>query len=85
LVGVGIASMIGIQAFVNIGGASGVIPISGVPLPLISYGGSSMLVILMGIGIVLSISREVNRRKTLGETPSRPSGRRPTEPRIRRM
>jgi len=67
LVGVGIASMIGIQAFINIGGASGLIPISGVPLPLISYGGSSMLATLMGIGIALSISREVNRRKIVGK------------------
>ncbi len=63
LVGVGIASMIGIQTFVNIGGVSGAIPISGVTLPFISYGGSSMLACLMGIGIILSISREVNRRK----------------------
>lgn len=77
LVGVGVTSMIGIQAFINIGGASGVIPISGVPLPLISYGGSSMLVTLMGIGIILSISREVNRRKAVQAKPKSQASRPP--------
>jgi cell division protein FtsW len=77
LVGVGIASMISIQTFVNIGGVSGTIPISGVTLPFISYGGSSMLVCLMGIGIILSISREVNRRKLQEErTPGQASRKR---------
>src|SRR5690606_40017389 len=85
LVGVGIASMIGIQAFINIGGASGIIPISGVPLPLISYGGSSMLVTLMGIGIVLSISREVNRRAKAAEKPVQMTGQLSAIPRIRHM
>jgi len=84
LVGVGIASMIGIQAFINIGGASGIIPISGVPLPLISYGGSSMLVTLMGIGIVLSISREVNRRKAARQ-PAVTASRRTAPPHVREM
>ncbi|MGD8191618.1 putative lipid II flippase FtsW [Brevibacillus ginsengisoli] len=63
LAGIGVITMISIQAFINIGGATGTIPISGVPLPLISYGGSSMLVCLMGIGVLLSVSREVNRQK----------------------
>lgn len=78
LVGVGIASMISIQTFVNIGGVSGTIPISGVTLPFISYGGSSMLVCLMGIGIILSISREVNRRKLQEEKAPGQTGRKRT-------
>lgn len=57
LVGVGIMTMIAIQAFINIGGVSGAIPITGVTLPFISYGGSSMLVMLVSMGVVLSISR----------------------------
>lgn len=61
LVGVGIMSMIGFQAFINIGGVIGAIPITGVTLPLISYGGSSIIVTLASIGILLSISREYNR------------------------
>jgi cell division protein FtsW len=61
IVGIGIMSMIGIQAFINIGGVIGAIPITGVTLPLISYGGSSIIVTLASIGILLSISREYNR------------------------
>lgn len=70
LVGVGVVSMIFIQAFINVGGVTGLIPITGVPLPFISYGGSSLLVCLISIGIVLSISREVYKQrlqKLIGE------------------
>lgn len=63
LVGTGIVSMIFIQAFFNIGGVTGLLPITGVPLPFISYGGSSLLVSFMSMGIVLSISREYNKQK----------------------
>lgn len=63
LVGCGVASMIFIQAFINIGGVTGAIPLTGVPLPFISYGGSSLLVTLIGIGVTLSISREIDRKK----------------------
>lgn len=58
LVGIGVVSMIFIQAFINIGGVTGLIPITGVPLPFISYGGSSLLLNMISIGIILSISRE---------------------------
>jgi len=61
IVGVGIMSLISIQAVINIGGVIGAIPITGVTLPLISYGGSSMLVTLACLGVLLSISREYNR------------------------
>lgn len=61
LVGIGIVSMIAIQALVNMGGVSGAIPVTGVTLPFISYGGSSMLMTLLGMGILLSISREYYR------------------------
>jgi cell division protein FtsW len=58
LVGSGIMGMIGCQAFINIGGVTSAIPLTGVTLPLISYGGTSMLVTLVSMGIVLNISRE---------------------------
>lgn len=58
LVGIGIMGMIGIQALINLGGVTHAIPLTGVTLPLISYGGSSMLATLMSLGILLSISRE---------------------------
>ncbi|MFD0587940.1 putative lipid II flippase FtsW [Paenibacillus sp. GCM10027627] len=61
VVGVGIVGLFAIQAFINIGGVTATIPITGVTLPLISYGGSSLLVCLMCMGILLSISREYNR------------------------
>lgn len=70
LVGVGIVSMIGLQALINMGGATGSIPITGVPLPFISYGGSSLLACMIGSGILLSISREVNRQRLMELTES---------------
>jgi len=81
LVGIGIMSMIGIQAVINIGGVVGAIPITGVTLPLISYGGSSMIVTLASIGILLSISREYNRVARL-EQERAPGGARPDMPRF---
>ncbi|MBJ8193488.1 FtsW/RodA/SpoVE family cell cycle protein, partial [Bacillus cereus] len=47
-----------IQAFINIGGVTQTIPITGVTLPFISFGGSSLLVMMFSMGIMLSISRE---------------------------
>lgn len=44
-----------IYAFVNIGMVSGILPVVGVPLPLISYGGTSMVTILLGFGVLMSI------------------------------
>lgn len=61
LAGTGIIGLIGIQAFINMGGVSGTIPMTGVTLPFISYGGSSLLVMMCSVGILLSISRESNR------------------------
>lgn len=66
LVGVGLVSLIAIQALINMGGVSGAIPITGVTLPFISYGGSSLLTLLTGMGILLSISREYNRVEKVG-------------------
>ncbi|MFF2484154.1 putative lipid II flippase FtsW [Paenibacillus sp. NPDC058071] len=63
IVGVGIIAIFGLQAFINIGGVTGTIPMTGVTLPLISAGGSSLLVCLVSIGILLSISRESNKEK----------------------
>ena len=53
----GIASWIGIQAFINIAANIGIIPLTGVPLPFISYGGSSIVVLLISIGLVLNIEK----------------------------
>lgn len=51
----GIACWLGFQAFQNIGMCLGIMPVTGVPLPLVSYGGSSMFATLMAIGLLLNI------------------------------
>ncbi len=53
---VGITAMIGIVAFLNIAVATGLAPTTGLPLPFLSYGGSSMMVNLGGVGILMSIA-----------------------------
>ena len=53
----GITSWIALQFFVNVAAMAKLIPLTGVPLPLISYGGSSMVFCLMGLGILANISK----------------------------
>lgn len=55
---VGITAWITFQAFVNIGALSGLLPLTGVPLPFISYGGSALVSELVAMGILLNISRK---------------------------
>ena len=57
LASLGITSWIIIQAFVNIGAMIGVLPLTGIPLPFISYGGSALVTSLIGVGILLNISK----------------------------
>lgn len=57
LVAVGITSWVIIQALINIGGITAIMPLTGVPLPFISYGSTAMVVMLFGVGILLNISR----------------------------
>lgn len=56
---IGITSWLTIQSFVNIGALSGILPLTGVPLPFISYGGSSLIFLMVGIGILLNVSRNI--------------------------
>ncbi|MEJ2101488.1 MAG: rod shape-determining protein RodA [Desulfobacterales bacterium] len=56
IVAVGITGMIFWQVFINIGMAMGLMPVVGVPLPFISYGGSSVLATAVGIGLLLNVS-----------------------------
>ncbi len=51
----GITPLIGMQAIVNLGMTMGLFPVVGIPLPLVSYGGTSVLVTMLGIGILLNI------------------------------
>ncbi|HHY45936.1 MAG TPA: stage V sporulation protein E [Firmicutes bacterium] len=58
----GITSMVIFQAVINIGVVSGILPITGIPLPLVSFGGSSLVVTLASIGLLLNISKHVRGR-----------------------
>lgn len=58
LVAIGIISVIAIQAIINIAVVTGSMPVTGVPMPLISYGGTSLVFNLSAIGILLNISRQ---------------------------
>jgi cell division protein FtsW len=53
----GIVSWITIQAFVNIGAMISLVPLTGIPLPFISYGGSAIISEFIGLGILLNISK----------------------------
>ncbi|MGY4689164.1 putative lipid II flippase FtsW [Salibacterium sp. K-3] len=63
LLAFGIVFQIGSQSVVNAGAATGLLPITGLPFPFLSYGGSSLLVSMTGIGILANISREGKRAK----------------------
>lgn len=56
LLATGISAIIVIQSFVNIGGVTSLIPLTGVPLPFVSYGGTSLIVMLSMVGILMNIS-----------------------------
>jgi cell division protein FtsW len=60
LLATGISTWVIFQAMLNIGAVSGSIPFTGVPLPFVSYGGTSLVILLASVGILLNISRHVN-------------------------
>lgn len=59
----GLAFLLVMQAMINMGVAVGLLPVTGQPLPLVSKGGTSMLFTGISIGIILSVSKEVNKIK----------------------
>jgi cell division protein FtsW len=84
----GITIWLLIQAIINIGMVLGLLPVIGIPLPLISYGGSSLLVTLVSLGVLLNCATtepgaqralaagRANRRRAAAPTPVRAAGRR---------
>ena len=62
LVVIGFMTHIAIQVFINIAVVTNTIPPTGIPLPFISYGGTSILVVMIEMGIVLSISKKIHIR-----------------------
>jgi len=63
LVAVGIGTMFFFHVMVNIGMTMGLMPITGLPLPFVSYGGSSMISSLAAIGLVMNIN--IRRKKIM--------------------
>ncbi|TCZ81276.1 putative lipid II flippase FtsW [Paenibacillus albiflavus] len=63
MLGMGVITLIFTQFVLNIGAVTGSLPITGVPLPFISYGGSSLILSMACTGILLSISRDNNRKR----------------------
>jgi cell division protein FtsW len=57
LLAAGVTGWIGLQAIVNLGAVTGLLPITGVPLPLVSFGGTALVVTLAGIGVLASVAR----------------------------
>ncbi len=69
----GITSLIGVQSLINFGVVMGLLPTKGLPLPFISYGGTSLMVMAVCMGILLNISSQIGSTFTL--TPSTTSSR----------
>ncbi len=80
LVGGGLAILIGLETVVSVGANLGLLPLAGVPFPLLSYGGTALFVHLAAIGVVLAVRRHGTRRRLW----ARPNGRNP-HPRLVRM
>jgi cell division protein FtsW len=74
LLAAGITVWFGVQAFVNIGAVIGILPITGVPLPFVSYGGSSLVFSMVAAGLLLNVARQ-------GERTNRPRPTRARHPR----
>ncbi|MCB8944702.1 MAG: cell division protein FtsW [Ardenticatenaceae bacterium] len=72
LLALGITCWLSYQALINIAVITAVIPFTGIPLPFLSYGGSSMLVSLIGVGILLNISRDAALTRKVQAKPTEP-------------
>jgi cell division protein FtsW len=80
----GLTTLVAGQAAVNIAAVLGVAPLTGIPLPFLSYGGSSLVVLLAGVGILLNIAQRGNRAAVAVPDRSRRDGRsRPARARSR--
>ncbi len=71
LVAVGVTTWITSQAVINVGAVIGVLPVTGIPLPFISFGGSSLVINLAAMGILMNIARQ-ERARPRAQAPRRP-------------
>lgn len=74
LLAIGITSIIAVQAIINIAVVTGSMPVTGVPLPFISYGGTSLVINLIGMGILLNISRQTQGKEVTNTKPTKVEG-----------
>jgi cell division protein FtsW len=65
----GITGMIGVQALINMGSIAGLLPITGVPLPLISFGSTSLVLTMASVGMLLSIAKRGSKRNRTVKAP----------------
>lgn len=65
LLAIGITSVIAVQSLINIAVVTGSMPVTGVPLPFISYGGTSLVINMTAMGILLNISRQVEKNESV--------------------
>lgn len=82
LVATGMTALVSVQAIINVAVVTSAIPATGLPLPLISYGGSSLVASLMAVGVLLSTSRQVNVAQEKEPSESSPNRRRNRRPHI---
>ena len=74
LVGGGLAILMGVETVVSVGGNLGLLPLAGVPFPLLSYGGTALVVHLAAIGVVLAVRRDGARQAAVGAAaPAQPA------------
>lgn len=71
----GIASWFGVQAIVNLGGVTGILPVTGLTLPFFSAGGSSLFVSMTAAGLLLSVARRINSPSAAAIEPASRGGR----------
>lgn len=69
---IGLTSMVAFQAFFNISVVLGLVPPKGIPLPFVSYGGSSLLINLLGMGVLLNVSQHASSTHVVTTSPMAP-------------
>jgi cell division protein FtsW len=79
LLAIGITSWMGLQALINIAVITAVVPFTGLPLPFLSYGGSSLAITMVACGILLNVSRDAALDGKAGRGQRKQGDRRRTE------
>ncbi|HXY27701.1 MAG TPA: FtsW/RodA/SpoVE family cell cycle protein, partial [Acidimicrobiales bacterium] len=72
LLAVGLVAWVAAETLINVGAVVGVLPVTGIPLPFISFGGSSLVITMAGAGMLVNIARQ---GEAVGARAARPSRR----------